>query len=164
MTAKPAFRPTRMCPHRLCKPVHIALAVVGLCFASQIMFQSLAGALFLAILGVIGLKVARLIHGKSLHQQVLDEAVTAASETVLLVRQGWANVAVGCDLLFLLLGSLAVAQLFRDTGGVNVPALDAAGMLALAVAIAIPAFSEFAHRQATRPAKTKRVLVPVTES
>lgn len=164
MTREPAFRPTRMCPHRLCKPIHLGLAVVGLCFIGQIIFESLVGALFIVILGVIGFKIARLIHGKSLHQQVLDDAVTAASETVLLVRQGWANVAAGCDLLFLIVGSLSVAELFRGAEGVEMPAPDAAGMFILAVAIAIPAFSEFAHRQATRPAKTKRVLVPVTES
>lgn len=163
MTSK-AFRPTRMCPHRLCKPVHIGLAVVGLCFISQVMFKSLVGALLIAILGVIGFKVARLIHGKTLQQQILDDAVTTASETVLLVRHGWANVAAGCDVLFLIVGSLAVAQLFQGAEGVELPAPDAAGLFALGVAIAIPAFSEFAHRQATRPAKTKRVLVPAIES
>lgn len=154
------YRPTRMCPHRLCRPTHIGLGILGIVFIAQLMLTSLLTIVFMGILSVISFAVARLIHQKSLHDQVLEDAVDRTADRVLLVRTGWANTAVTLDALFLVVAAVVVSELFTGGGKATMPTPANTGILTIAACIGISALSEFAHRQATRPVKPKRVLAP----
>jgi len=158
------FHPTRVCPHRWCSRLHGGLAILGVVILAQILFTGLTSVLFMAGLVVISLGVMRLMAGKSLMQQAMDDSVAEAVGVQLVVRPGWALAAVGCDLFYVLNGGLGVAFLFAHPRTSTVPDNSASGFIALGVVIGLMAFSQFAHRQATRPAKPKRVTVPALGS
>lgn len=151
-----AHRPTRMCPHRLCRPTHTALAVVGVVFLTQILLTGLVAIIFATAIGAIALGLGRLVHQKTLHQQILDDAADQGADVTLVVREGWARAAITLDLLVLTAAAFAVSTLFA-TRTMDLPTPDAGGYIALAVAIGITTATEYAHRQATRPARPKRV-------
>jgi hypothetical protein len=157
---RPPYRPTRQCPHRWCNRLHLSLAGLGVVIIAQTMFTGLMSVLFMAAIVAIAVGVGRLISGKSLMRQAMDEAVEAAVGIHLVVRRGWALAAVGCDGFYVLNGGLSIGYLFAHPHTSSVPESSTAGYIAVGVVIGLLAFSQFAHRQATRPAKPKRVLIP----
>ncbi|MHA6764733.1 hypothetical protein [Streptacidiphilus sp. PAMC 29251] len=159
----PADRPTRACPHRWCRRTHTALAATGAVFLAEILFHGLASILFTGLLAVVSLAVYSMVHGKSPMEGALDDLPLAGINLV--VRPGWARAAVGCDLFYAATGLFGVVLLpMPSQHGTTVPTADTAGFVALVVTVALTAFTQYAHRQATRPAKPKRVLVPALSS
>ena len=157
---RPPFRPTRQCPHHWCSRLHLALAALGVVVITQTLFTGIASVLFMAAIVAVALGVGRLITGKSLVQQAMEESIAEAVGVHLVARRGWALAAVGCDAFYVLNGGLSVAYLFAHPHTSSVPDASTAGYIGIGVIIGLLAFSQFAHRQATRPAKPKRVRVP----
>lgn len=158
------FHPTRACPHRLCPHLHFGLLVLGTVALAQILFTGIASVLFMIALVAISLGVTRLLTGKSFMQQAMDDTLAEAVGVQLVVRPGWALVAVGCDAFYVLNAGIGVAFLFAHPHTSSVPDASMSGFIVVGVVIGLMAFSQFAHRQATRPARPKRMTVPALGS
>lgn len=154
------YRPTRSCPHRLCRPVHAVGAVAGICVFAQFAFHSLTGLVYLALMSVLGYGVFRAVHNKTMQQAINDDLAEECAGVELVARPGWTNIAIGCDLLFALCGGSVNVLLFRGDAVGTVPTPDAAGYTAIGIAVGLMLLAEVSHRQATRPAKPKRILAP----
>ena len=144
--------PTRSCPHRYYRTLHTAAGISFAIFGARLLFNGLDAAVWLAVCALIGLTVSRLVHGKNVLHQVVDEAIEKARGVHLIVRPGWALFAVILD------GLYVDSSLLRDNGALALPTPDVNGFAAIGVAAAVVALYEFAHRQATRPARPKTVL------
>lgn len=154
------YRPTRSCPHRLCRPTHVVGAVAGLCAFAQLAFHSIVGLAFMLAMAVLGYGVFRAVHNKTMWQVINSDLAEEAAGVELIARPGWTNIAIGCDLLFTLSGGAVNIMLFRgDTAG-TVPTPDAAGYAGIGIGVGLMLLAEVSHRQATRPAKPKRLLAP----
>lgn len=154
------YEPTRTCPHPWCPRLHWAVIGIGLVTFTQILFTGIASLLFLAAMMVIAFGIARLQAGKSLVQEAMDEQVEQALGVRLVVRRGWALAAVGCDGFFVLNLAATTGVLFAHPHTSTVPTASTASYIAIGISLGTVAFNQFAHRQATRPAKPKRVTMP----
>ena len=155
------FKPTRSCPHRLCRPMHLALAGLGVVVVVQLMFHGIASVLFVAALMVLGFGALRLLSGKTLTEEILEEAAEVAAGVELIVRPVWAAIAVGFDVLYVCSAALLIGMLFTQPTESMVPGASTGAFIVVGVSVGLQVFAQFAHRQATRPAKRKRALVPV---
>lgn len=156
----PPYRPTRICPHHWCPRLHMLNAVFGLVFITQILFTGIISVLFTVLVAAIGVGIQTLVHGKSPTEMATQEAMAQAVGVHLVVRPVWAGIAAAMDGLMVLFDAAAVSLLFSHPGHANTPGASVAGITALVIAFGMLGFWNFAHRQATRPAKPKRVLLP----
>lgn len=165
---KPPYRPTRLCPHRLCRPLHDLVAVCALALIARDLFSGgLVFILFMAALIALALGVHRLVWKKPMTQLAMEDAVQGASATahgsggrVLIARKGWARAAVTFDLFFLFIMVDGVVHI-AETRDYSVPAPTAETYVILALALSIMAGDAWCHRKATEPATPARAAVPV---
>jgi|SRR5690242_12891482 len=160
MSEKSPYRPTRSCPHRLCPPLHLGLIPIGTVIAFQILFTGFLSAVYGALLCVAVVAVLRLVERRSVTELLEHELLERAVGVVLVVRPVWAAVAAGMDAMYLLGGGVAVATLFAHPHRSLLPSSPWVGYVSAVLAVGIVLFDRFAHRQATRPVKPKRVYVP----
>lgn len=164
--------PTRLCPHRLCRPLHTAYALLALVVIVLLLVHGTDGAslgqasgfwLFLAILGFIGYAVSRVVTGRSPGQLAKLDRADRLLGVVLIVRPVWAAIAAGLDVLLLAMCCSTGAFLLASPGAV-VSSPGQASFGAVAIGLGICAFQDFAHMMAARPVKPKRVTVLATGS
>jgi hypothetical protein len=160
MRERTPYRPTRNCPHRLCPGLHLGVIPVGLVIAAQTLFTGLPSVLYLLLAGAAVALVLRALGGKSVTEEMAQEAMERAAGVHLVVRPRWALVAAGMDAVFLLGGGSTIAVLFAHPHQSSVPSSALFGYAAVVTAVGMVWFTRFAHRQATRPVKPKRVSVP----
>lgn len=156
--------PTRLCPHRWCRHVHMLFAAVGLVALAPLIFHSLIVFAGVAITGFIGYAVARAVRGRSLTQLSAEEVAARhgnARTPHLIVRPGWARAAIACDFVFLFsVTSLAFSVFRNPSGEADRAAAGMGDITGLIVGTAFLAFTEYAHRKATEPARPLRLPVP----
>lgn len=160
--------PTRICPHRFCKSLHLASGLVALIVLILLIVHGTDGAslgqasgfwLFLAITGFIGYGVSRVVTGRSPGQLAKLDRADRLRGVVLVVRPAWAAIAAGLDAL-LLAGMSGLGATLLATPGVVISSPAQASPIGLGVAIGICALQDFAHMMAVKPVKPKRVTVP----
>lgn len=154
------YKPSRICPHRLCPPLHTALAVTGLLAAAQVMFPSWLGWLFLVLAGLMGYAVFRPVHRQTMMDRVMQDETAQALGVHLEVRPVWAFLAASTDLLFVLICMALNAALFTDAPGASITASDFTDYGGIALGTALVFFSEYSHKMATKPRKPKRAWMP----
>jgi hypothetical protein len=183
---KKPYHPTRTCPHRWCKPLHLAPAPFFLAsFAFDLWHNWVFLVyLFMAILG--GTWVTRFVHFKrqprsgpvtvahvvqdlresptALDLEMEDAKYEGTGWRMLEVRKGWARVAVACDALIVLLVGAGAMSTFADPAAEAKHAasatIDAPMVIGLLVGMAFFGFDLYAHKKATQPRKPKRAWVP----
>lgn len=182
---KAPYVPTRTCPHRWCKPLHLiplpfALAVIA--------FDLWHNWLFLLVLAAgiaMSVVVPKLIHYKprprsapatlkdvvedirqspsAFDLEMQDALYEGTGWRSLEVRKGWARVAVACDALLVALIGLSVTVIFAAPQEAAQSASrdpDVASWVSLLIGAAFFGFSLYAHKKATQPRKPKRAWVP----
>jgi len=185
MSKKP-FYPTRTCPHRWCRNLH--LAPVPFCLA-LVAFDLWHNWIYLVLL-VMSILMTSLIN-KMVHfrrqqrstpttiQHVIqdlrespgpldlemeDTKYAGTGWRTLEVRKGWACVAIGCDIVFAALMGLATTAIFAHPAEgakeASSTTLDGGMLVSLIVGGAFIGFSLYAHKKATQPRKPKRAWVP----
>lgn len=180
------YKPTRSCPHRWCKPLHIipvpfALAVLAFDLWHNILFMVVlavsmtAGAVLQKTLYFKRRQRGRPATVSEVVQDLRDAPSVADLEMkdakyegtgwrMLEVRKGWARVAVASDIVLVaLVGVLAVSVFSHPNEaakGAEAMQLDMVGLLGMAISTAFFGFSLYAHKKATQPRKPKRAWLP----
>lgn len=157
------YTPTRACPHRHCRKVHRFMGLLGI---TIVVIESVSYPLLLlglVVFVVLAISISALTHRRTMKEELLSATMDDLKPTVpLVVRRGWANVAVGLDAFFALNGSGMIYSLltepssYRGTSGLS----TLLAPVGLTVSMALFWFTTYAHRKATEPAAPKRVPVP----
>ncbi|MFD5451658.1 MULTISPECIES: hypothetical protein [Streptomyces] len=163
---KPPYKPTRMCPHRWCRPLHSIPAPFGLAvMAFQMWHQWLYLVLiFGGMLGIVA--VTGIIHnGKTpMELEAEDLKYRSTGWRVLEVRKGWANIAIACDIVLVLMIGQAVTHVVSDPSRAGQEAHDFklgnTNFMGGCIVLAQFAFLLYAHKKATEPRKPKRAWLP----
>ncbi|MFF1712195.1 hypothetical protein [Streptomyces sp. NPDC058268] len=154
------YAPTKGCPHRWCRSLHILTSVVGLAAASQLFLQGVAAIAFAVMTLVLGLLVTLRIHGASSVAQVIAEEQTPVADGR--IDSHWARIAVCMDmalaatLIVLTIDAVApggteLAQTLGLTAGEGFPWGIPLGIVA---AVLNPAV----HRRAGRPGPPRETV------
>lgn len=183
---KTSHTPTRICPHRWCKPLHIAPVPFALAVLAFDLWHNWIFLVTTAIGGVLLWLATKSVHyrhqprsGPVKIEHVMQNLVQSPGPVdlemedaryegtgwrVLEVRKGWARVAVGCDILFLTVIGLVSVALFSNPGASGQAAssarLDGSMIISLLVGGLFVWFTTYAHKKATQPRKPKRAWVP----
>lgn len=154
------YTPTRLCPHRHCRSAHLALSVMSLIFLCTCVNLSWQVLVLIVLLTLLALPLNRIANGgKTVEELIVEEAKTRGK---LIVRPGWARAAVISDLFFLANAIMVSYENITSPSATQVPPADAETVVFLILAFAAVMFVPYAHRQATRPGRPKRVTVPVS--
>lgn len=159
---KPPYRPTKLCPHRLCRPTHTLIGLIGLAALVPTLWRAgLAFLIFMALIGVIAVPLQKLVWKKSRRDLILEEHLhTGTGGLRLVVRPVWARIALGMDAFFLCTVGLGVAGSVNPApDAYDVPVFDGAALVTLVIVLGLFAFEAYAHRKATEPAKPLRLPV-----
>lgn len=183
---KPPHVPTRTCPHRWCKPMH--LVPLPFCLA-VIAFQLWNNWIFLVTLVFGALMIywlQKIVHFKpkprsgpvtvkdvvqdlrespsALDLEMQDARYEGTGWRVLEVRKWWARVAVGCDIFFAAAVGLGAVSIFSHPGDAAATTaaarIDADMFTGFVVTAAFWGFTMYAHKKATQPRKPKRAWLP----
>lgn len=183
---KPPFVPTRTCPHRWCKPLHLApipFAVAAMAFQ---VWNNWIYLLFIGIGILMSVLLPKLIHYRprprtapvtikdvvediksspsALDLELQDAKYAGTGWRMLEVRKGWARTAVACDMIFLAAVGLLCTAIFTDpTEAAQVRSkttLDAASVYGCLVGAAFFGFQLYAHKKATTPRRPKKAWLP----
>ncbi|MFE2934941.1 hypothetical protein [Streptomyces sp. NPDC059278] len=156
---KPPHRPTKLCPHRLCRPLHLAYGVCGIAVLARDLWQAgIAFILFMVLLLVIVQASQNMVWKKSARDLAIEDQAQCAGGIRLVVRPVWARLAVATDAFFLFIAVSAVAHI-AEPQDYSLPAPSVESLTVVAIAVGIFAFSAYAHRKATEPARPLRVPV-----
>lgn len=185
MSKKP-FHPTRTCPHRWCKSLHLAPVPFFLASFAFDLWHNWIFLVYLLVAVFGGIWVPRFVHFKrrprsgpmtighvvqdlresptSIDLEMEDAKYAGTGWRMLEVRKGWARVAVGCDLFFVLLIGTGAVATFADPAAEASKAasasLDPAMIVGFLIGMALFGFDLYAHKKATQPRKPKRAWVP----
>ena len=186
--SKNPYTPTRTCPHRWCKPLHLAPLPFMLAVAA---FQLWSNLVFLLPIGIglcLGWLLPRLVHyrrqprnGPATVKDVVedlrssptafdleteDAAYAGTGWRVLDVRKWWARVAVACDLFIALIMGWASTAIFAQpqeaAQGMAAATVDAGMFIGGFIAVVFVGFTLYAHKKATQPRKPKRAWLPAS--
>ncbi len=159
------YTPTRFCPHRWCRSLHMMMALTAFISLGPVLFRAPWPVLaFLAIGLLVGGSVAKLAwKGKSNHDLAVEEAVPRGlggngSSHGLVVRAGWAATAVGLDAVFLFMGADGAWQDVQGSS-YEVPSSTVEALAKLGGGLGVLWFWNFAHRKSTDPVRPRRVQV-----
>jgi hypothetical protein len=163
-TKKPAgqpYRPTRLCPHRWCRPLHTVLLLVATSIALRAVFTDWRLWALLALSAPLTMLVMRLIYRATPLQLAIEEAAHAGTGGPrLLARPVWARAALVCDLCVLALAAHRVGQDASGQQPYQMPDGTAEVIRRLVMATLIGGLLLWTHWKATQPAQPKGVLVP----
>lgn len=157
------YRPTKLCPHRLCLPLHSLAAVPTLMLAVHDLLDDWR----FVLLGVAGVPVVWLIYWAVHNKSPIDVAMEDLADTGTgglrrVARPGWARVAVGCDVVIFALLASSVGRMAAGerTRGFAEAVEPAEFFARLAIVGPLIWFLVYAHRKATDPVKPVRAAVP----
>lgn len=167
--------PTRICPHRLCLPLHLGVGLIAIIDVIVLLTRGDAGQSFgnismfwlvSIVIGLAGYAVSRVVLGQSTGQLMRLDRLDRVRGIHLVARPVWAVVAAGTDVLNVVLaGACGAFALAGQAGPSEMSGLDQATMLTgMVITLGIQGFRDFAHRMATKPVKPKRVTVPALVS
>jgi hypothetical protein len=181
---KPPYTPTRTCPHRWCKPLHLVPVPFGLAIMAFDLWHSWVFLVFMIMSLTLFAVSSKMIHFRRQHRseptkikhvvqdliespgpidlEMEDARYEGTGWRMLEVRKGWARAAVGCDIFVVaIIGLVAMfgspeasAKSAADAG------IDGGMIISVLVGTAFFAFQLYAHKKATQPRKPKRAWVP----
>lgn len=183
---KPPYVPTRTCPHRWCKTLHlipIPFFLAGIAFE---MWHNWRYLVLVAVAVVGSVWVPRIVHFKRrprsgpvtvahvvqdlrespsvLDLEMQDAKYAGTGWRMLEVRKGWARVAVACDLYLVTVVGLTTVALFGDTseGAEYAESMrfDGVTVISFVIGLFLFGFNLYAHKKATQPRKPKRAWLP----
>lgn len=144
-----AYRPTRLCPHRLCRPLHLIAGIGGLLAITAMASVSLwiLGSFAVGILFSFG--VYHLVHGQSMVNTVLEEVQGTA---VVIQRPFWARAAVAVDALWAVATLMLLVSVLTDRSSSELEATPSpVGLLgSIAVGVFLMGLTEVLHRRGAR--------------
>lgn len=140
--------PTRMCPHRLCRPLHGISAIGGLAFIAAAAIDKPYLLLIFAVSALLAAAVYRIVHKQTMGDTV-REAVDGHVRFE--VQRRWANAAATADGILAtgIVTCFAIACLTWQ-GGDSDPASRTTIIAALLAGAALTAVSETLHRKAIK--------------
>lgn len=152
--------PTRGCPHRWCRNVHILTSVAGLAAVSQLFFEGVSAVVFGVMVAILGLLITLRVSRHSSVTQMLAEEQTPISSDRIDPR--WARIALGTD-IGLATALMAVTIDAVVPGGTNLAhtlglVADAEIPWGLPVAIAVAVINPAVHRRAGRPGPPRKTV------
>lgn len=158
------YTPTKRCPHRYCRTVHSLLVSVGTLIICVALARSPLLILGMILFVTVAVAISALVHKRTMKDQLTTGSITDdLKPTVpLVVRPGWAVIALGMDVLYLLNGSSFAMSLlvqpaaYQGSQGLSMY-LEPIG---LAISVLGVWFITYAHKKATEPASPKFVTVP----
>lgn len=144
-----AHEPSRICPHRLCRPLHGISAIGGLAFVAAAAVDKPYLLLIFAIATLISAAVYRMAHKQTVTDSV-QEAVDGQARFE--VQRGWANAAATADAILAagIITCFVIACLTWQGIGDSEPASRTAIIVALLAGAAVTIISEMLHRKALR--------------
>jgi hypothetical protein len=168
---KHVHTPTRICPHRWCRWLHAAIAVLGITFLIVLLTRGSGGAslggastfwLIVVVAAVAGYAVSRVVLGQSTGQLAKLDRLDRINGVVLVVRPVWAAIAAATDIVNVVIaGAVGAEALSGQVGPSQMSGVTQSVVLTgLLIALANQGFRDFAHRMATKPVKPKRATVP----
>lgn len=185
MKEKKVFVPTRTCPHPWCKPLHLAPLPFALAMIAFDMWHNWLNVFLFAAAVAGGWWVPKLVHYRprprssaptvrdviedirsapsAIDLEMEDARYEGTGWRVLEIRKSWARVAVGCDILLVLLIGMATRAMLSDPREAAREASEDMGwetLVALAIGLAFFGFNLYAHKKATQPRKPKRAWLP----
>lgn len=184
--SKAPYVPTRTCPHRWCKPLHLVPLPFGLALIAFDLWNNWRTLVFLVIVIFAAYWVPKIVHFRSrprsgpvtiahvvedlresptsIDLEMQDAKYEGTGWRMLEVRKVWARIAVGCDLVLVALVGVAATTLFAnpaDAAKKSADArLDAHMLISLLIGFSFFAFDLYAHKKATQPRKPKRAWLP----
>jgi heme/copper-type cytochrome/quinol oxidase subunit 2 len=187
---KPPYKPTRMCPHRWCKPLHLALTPFALAVIAFDLWHNWLWLLSFAVCGTVGHWVTKAIHFRRrrthgttspsvkdvvadlkesptpLDLEMEDAMYEGTGWRTLEVRRGWATAAVTMDVFWVLLVGLVCTSMFADyatqalRSSQGPLAHGSVSVVGFLTGVSLMGFTVYAHKKATQPRKPKRAWVP----
>jgi hypothetical protein len=183
---KPPYVPTRTCPHRWCKPLHLAPVPFALALIAFDLWHNWRALLMFSFFVFAGVWMPKIVHFKrtprsrpATAQELIEDLRTSPSALdlemqdaryegtgwrMLEVRKGWARAAVGCDLIIVTLCGLAITAMVTNPGEAAKEAesmrMDLSVVISVVAGAAFLFFNLYAHKKATQPRKPKKVWVP----
>lgn len=183
---KPPHVPTRLNPHRWCKALHIAPAPFALAVAAFALWHNWLLLLIFAAIITLNVWVTKVIHWRpaprsrpaslaevvkevrevpSPMQMHMEDAKYAGTGWRMLeVRKGWARVAVGMDIFWVVLIGWGCTHMLADPASEAAAArhvdISVGTLLGFLPGAALFAFTVYAHKKATQPRKPKRAWLP----
>lgn len=182
---KKPYSPTRLCPHRWCKPLHWGVVPFALALFAFNVWNNWFYWASAIVAGVAATWGSRVIHFKrrprsepatvkdvlqdlrdsptewELHEE--DARYEGTGWRVLEVRKGWARTAVALDAFVLLAVGWGATATFTDPvkSAQMVESVSlAVVLLPTLVGVLLALFVAYAHKKATQPRKTKRAWLP----
>lgn len=162
------YSPTKSCPHRWCRPVHLILGAIGLASLGPTLWQ--AGwkyLVFSALALVIMAQVEKIAwKGKSAADRAMEDQVAQGAGSAgnmssrhLVVRPVWARIAICMDCVMGFLGGNLLWDQVGSKMDYSVPTSGSVIFVVLGGVGAVVWFWNFSHRKATEPAKPLQVPV-----
>ncbi len=156
-------RPTRQCPHRWCRPLHTATALLAGPSLVMLISKSMIIFMTVAVLSLVGYAVMRTVYGKTLTETAIEDELSKTSVT-LMVRPGWARAAAAMDCLWAAAATTMAYFVFTDLDAeVARSEANPPTFASLATTSALVAAYYLTHKKATDPVKPKRVTAPAPQ-
>lgn len=151
------FTPTRYCPHRWCRRLHLATGVPVLLMLALILVRDAhpwIALAYLAVCAVTGLVISARVHGHTPREEVLATLEPAAVSHPLVVRRGWARLAVTLDAMMFAAATLVVVGDLTWPAGDDSQSLVSSSTLdtvvTFGIGMTVVTLLEMSHRLATR--------------
>jgi hypothetical protein len=142
------YRPTRSCPHPLCRPLHLIAAAGALLAVAAVAPYSPWILGLLAVGALFSVGIYQLVHRQTMVASVKEELNQSVTITT---RPAWVRAAVAMDVIWtvLVLATLASVLTDRSASGLGEPSRPAL-LAAVAVGVALTVTAEGLHRRAVR--------------
>ena len=143
------FRPTRACPHPLCRPLHAIAAAGVLLVATAVAPVSpwLLGLLLVSAL--FSVAIYQLVHRQTMVASINEEIHRTVTVTA---RPGWARAAAAMDAALTLLVLVVLASVLADRSSSSwvLPPSPITLLASVAGGVVVTAIGEGLHRMAVR--------------
>jgi hypothetical protein len=186
MTKKAPYTPTRTCPHRWCKPMHLAPVPFGLAIIAFDLWNNWRMIIGLFLFLFLAYWVQKAVHFKRrprsgpvtvahvvedlraapspIELEMEDAKYEGTGWRMLEVRPGWARIALLCDMVIVTAVGLGATLLFSNPSMRAQEAqdmrFDGEFLISMLGGAAFLGFSVYAHKKATQPRKPKRAWLP----
>jgi hypothetical protein len=141
-----AYRPTRSCPHPLCRPLHLIAATGSLLAVAAVARFSPWILGLLAVGSLFSVGIYQLVHRQTMVASIKEELHETVTVTA---RPGWARAAAAVNVAWSVIVLAVLASVFADQSASGLGSPSRITLLAsVAVGVALTATTEVLHRRA----------------
>ena len=140
------FRPTRACPHPLCRPLHAISAAAALITAAAVAPHSPWILGLLAVGGLFTIGIYQLVHRQTMVDSIKEELHETVTVTA---RPGWARAVAVVDVIWTVITLAVLASVLADqSDGWGESPSRTLLLASVAVGVVLTAATEGLHRRA----------------